>query len=80
PNADNGGRIGTKNMNDEDSELYTRCVQLVVTERKASTSLLQRRFSIGYGRAAKIMDMMEENGVISAPSGATRAREVLVDA
>ena len=80
PNADNGGRIGTKNMNDEDAELYTRCVQLVVTERKASTSLLQRRFSIGYGRAAKIMDMMEENGVISAPSGATRAREVLVDA
>ena len=80
PNADNGGRIGTKNMNDEEAELYTRCVQLVVTERKASTSLLQRRFSIGYGRAAKIMDMMEENGVISAPSGATRAREVLVDA
>ncbi len=80
PNADNGGRIGTKGMSDEDSELYTRCVQLVVTERKASTSLLQRRFSIGYGRAAKIMDMMEENGVISAPSGATRAREVLVDA
>lgn len=78
--SDNGGRIGTKNMNDEDAELYTRCVQLVVTERKASTSLLQRRFSIGYGRAAKIMDMMEQNGVISAPSGATRAREVLVDA
>ncbi len=78
-NADNGGRIGTKNMSDEDSELYTRCVQLVVTERKASTSLLQRRFSIGYSRAAKIMDMMEENGIISPPSGATRAREVLVD-
>ena len=80
PNADNGGRIGTKGMSDEDSELYTRCVQLVVTERKASTSLLQRRFSIGYSRAAKIMDMMEENGIISPPSGATRAREVLVDA
>ena len=80
PNADNGGRIGNKGMNDEEAELYTRCVQLVVTERKASTSLLQRRFSIGYGRAAKIMDMMEQNGIISAPSGATRAREVLVDA
>ena len=80
PNADNGGRIGTKGMNDEDAELYTRCVNLVVTERKASTSLLQRRFSIGYSRAAKIMDMMEANGIISAPSGATRAREVLVDA
>ncbi len=80
PNADNGGRITGKAGNDEDDELYTRCVNLVVTERKASTSLLQRRFSIGYGRAAKIMDMMEERGVISSPQGATRAREVLVDA
>ena len=79
PNADNGGRIGTKNMSDDSAELYTRCVQLVVTERKASTSLLQRRFSIGYGRAAKIMDEMEKNGIISPPTGATRAREVLVD-
>ncbi len=80
PNADNGGRIAGKAGSDEDDELYTRCVNLVVTERKASTSLLQRRFSIGYGRTAKIMDMMEERGVISSPQGATRAREVLVDA
>ncbi len=81
PDADNGGRIaGARGGSDEDDELYTRCVNLVVTERKASTSLLQRRFSIGYGRAAKIMDMMEERGVISSPQGATRAREVLVDA
>ncbi len=80
PNADNGGRIAGKGGNDEEDELYTRCVNLVVTERKASTSLLQRRFSIGYGRAAKIMDLMEERGVISSPQGATRAREVLVDA
>ncbi len=78
--GDNGGRIGGKGVSDEDAELYTRCVNLVVSERKASTSLLQRRFSIGYGRAAKIMDMMEERGVISPPQGATRAREVLVDA
>lgn len=78
--GDNGGRLGGKGLSDEDAELYTRCVNLVVTERKASTSLLQRRFSIGYGRAAKIMDMMEERGVISPPQGATRAREVLIDA
>ncbi len=78
--GDNGGRIAGKGGNDEDDELYTRCVALVVTERKASTSLLQRRFSIGYGRAAKIIDMMEERGVISPAQGATRAREVLVDA
>lgn len=78
--GENGRLTGSRGGNDENDELYTRCVNLVVTERKASTSLLQRRFSIGYGRAAKIMDMMEERGVISPPQGATRAREVLVDA
>ena len=79
--GDGGGRLGGNGMNDEDAELYTRCVQLVITERKASTSLLQRRFSIGYGRAAKIMDMMEKRGVIGPASGNTsRPREVLIDA
>ncbi len=80
PNADNGGRITGRGGNDEEDELYTRCVQLVVNERKASTSLLQRRFSIGYGRAAKMMDLMEARGVISQPQGNTHAREVLLDA
>ncbi len=80
-NNDNGGRLGGNGMSDEDAELYTRCVQLVITERKASTSLLQRRFSIGYGRAAKIMDMMEQRGVIGPASGNTsRPREVLIEA
>lgn len=79
--GDNGGRLGGNGMSDEDAELYTRCVQLVITERKASTSLLQRRFSIGYGRAAKIMDMMEKRGVIGPASGNTsRPREVLIEA
>ena len=79
--GDGGGRLGGNGMSDEDAELYTRCVQLVITERKASTSLLQRRFSIGYGRAAKIMDMMEKRGVIGPASGNTsRPREVLIDA
>ena len=77
--GDGGGRIGTKNMSEEDSELYTRCVNLVITSRKASTSMLQRHFSIGYGKAAKIMDMMEANGIIAPSQGSARAREVLVD-
>ena len=74
-NAPSGG---SSRGGDSDEELYNRCVSMVITERKASTSLLQRRFRIGYGRAAKIMDMMEERGVISAPQGAARAREVLI--
>ncbi len=79
--GDGGGRLGGNGMTEDDAELYTRCVQLVITERKASTSLLQRRFSIGYGRAAKIMDMMESRGVIGPASGNTsRPREVLIEA
>ena len=73
------GNVGAGSAGDSEDELYARCVTLVVTERKASTSMLQRRFSIGYGRAAKIMDLMEERGVISPPQGATRAREVLIE-
>lgn len=79
--GDGGGRLGGNGMNDEDAELYTRCVNLVINERKASTSMLQRRFSIGYGRAAKMMDMMEARGVIGPASGNTsRPREVLIEA
>ena len=79
--SDGSGRFsgGGSAAGDSEDELYQRCVSLVVTERKASTSMLQRRFSIGYGRAAKIMDLMEERGVISSPQGATRAREVLIE-
>lgn len=78
--GDNGGRLGHKGMSTEEDELYTRCVELVVTQRKASTSMLQRAFSIGYGRAAKIMDAMEKNGVIAPAGGNTaRPREVLID-
>ncbi len=77
--ATNGGRLGDKSMSAEEAELYTRCLDLVVTERKASTSLLQRRFSIGYGRAARMMDLLEERGIISPPQGNNSAREILVE-
>lgn len=73
------GNAGGGDGGGGDDDLYARCVSFVATQRKASTSLLQRHFSIGYGRAAKIMDMMEERGVISPPQGATRAREVLIE-
>lgn len=75
---DGGLLAGSRSSSDD--ELYTRCVNLVVTERNASTSLLQRRFSIGYSKAARIMDMMQERGVVSAPLGPTKKREILVDA
>ncbi|MBL8535811.1 MAG: DNA translocase FtsK, partial [Hyphomonadaceae bacterium] len=61
-----------------DSELYERAVEIVRRDRKASTSYLQRRLSIGYNRAATLMEQMEKRGVISAANGAGK-REILVD-
>jgi S-DNA-T family DNA segregation ATPase FtsK/SpoIIIE len=56
--------------------VYDEAVRLVVESGKASTSLLQRRLRLGYGRAARLIDMMEKDGVVSAPDG-SRPREVL---
>lgn len=79
--GDGGGQGDGSGMSENNTELYARCVQLVITEQKASTSMLQRRFSIGYGRAAKMMDEMEKNGVIGpASSNTARPREVLISA
>jgi S-DNA-T family DNA segregation ATPase FtsK/SpoIIIE len=49
----------------------------VVSEGRASTSLLQRRLSIGYGRAAKLIDTMHRNGLVGQAEG-SKPREVLV--
>ena len=57
-------------------EVYEEAVRLVVESGKASTSLLQRRLRLGYGRAARLLDLMEKDGIVSAPDGA-KPREVL---
>lgn len=62
---------------DELDELYGEVKELLIREKKASTSLIQRRFKIGYGRAARIMDQLENRGVISASDGTNKPREVL---
>ena len=54
----------TKNVGDKD-ELYQSALEIVRTEGKASTSFLQRKLQIGYNRAARIIDMMEEEGIVS---------------
>jgi DNA segregation ATPase FtsK/SpoIIIE, S-DNA-T family len=59
-------------------DIYDRAVAVVRRERKASTSLLQRKLNIGYGRAARIIDRMEEEGIIGQDRGAGKPREVLV--
>ena len=52
------------NLNNQD-ELYTKAIEIIRTEKKASTSFLQRKLQIGYNRAARIIDMLEENGIVS---------------
>jgi S-DNA-T family DNA segregation ATPase FtsK/SpoIIIE len=57
-------------------ELLPEAIALVRQLNKASTSLLQRRFRIGYTRAARMIDVMEEDGIIGPPTGTSKAREV----
>jgi S-DNA-T family DNA segregation ATPase FtsK/SpoIIIE len=62
---------------DADGDMFRDAVRVVIENKKASTSLLQRRLRIGYGRAARLIEEMEEQGIIGAADG-SRPREVLV--
>ena len=66
---------GSKNTNDKD-ELYQKALEIVKSEGKASTSFLQRKLQIGYNRAARIVDMMEAEGIVSKANHVGK-REVL---
>ena len=69
--------IDTGKSNSDD-ELYDQIVDFVVKTQKASASLLQRKFKIGYNKAATMIDELEENGIIGPPTGNSKPREVLV--
>lgn len=64
-------------MSAEKDELYDMAKQLVLDTGQASTSLLQRRLRLGYGRAARILDLMEQEGIVGPPQG-SRPREILI--
>ncbi len=70
-----GTEIGDA-ANDEDP-LYNEIVEFVIENQKASASLLQRRFKLGYNRAARLIDLLEERGIIGPPNG-SKPREVLI--
>ncbi|QQS19083.1 hypothetical protein IPL68_03515 [Candidatus Saccharibacteria bacterium] len=61
-----------------DEDMFHDAVRVVIESRKASTSLLQRRLRIGYGRAARLMEEMEEQGIIGAADGSRPAMYWLV--
>ncbi|HXT87230.1 MAG TPA: DNA translocase FtsK, partial [Verrucomicrobiae bacterium] len=67
---------GADNGDDVDDDLYQEAVRVVCEMGRASTSTLQRRLRIGYGRAARLIDLMEKDGIVGPPDG-SRAREVL---
>jgi S-DNA-T family DNA segregation ATPase FtsK/SpoIIIE len=74
PKEDRTGADGSDNS--EDDPLYDDAVRVVFEFRKASTSLLQRRLKIGYGRAAHLIDLMETDGLVG-PADGPRPRELL---
>lgn len=68
---------GSEVQDDQDDPLYNEIVEFVVSTQKASASLLQRRFKLGYNRAARIIDLLEERGIIG-PANGSKPREVLI--
>ncbi len=70
PDESNGGN--------EDEELIEQCIEVIRSEQKASVSLLQRRLRLGYGRAARIMDELENRGIVG-PSKGAEPRDILID-
>ena len=68
----------TVDGSDSGDELYDQIVDFVVKSGKASASLLQRKFKIGYNRAATMIDLLEENGIIGPATDNSKPREVLV--
>ena len=73
-----GGIVADYGANDADDDMFKDAVRCVIESRKASTSLLQRRLRIGYGRAARLIETMEEQGIVG-PADGSRPREVLVN-
>lgn len=72
-----GGIVMDTGAGDHDDDMWKDAVRVVIEGGKASTSLLQRRLRIGYGRAARLIEEMEEQGIVGSSDG-NRPREVLV--
>ena len=72
-----GAKSSFDQTDDYDEPLYNQIVEFVVEQGKASASLLQRKFRLGYNRAARAIDILEERGIIG-PNNGSKPREVLV--
>jgi S-DNA-T family DNA segregation ATPase FtsK/SpoIIIE len=65
-------------ISEEDEELVEKCLEIIRQEKRASTSMLQRRLRLGYTRAARVVDILERRGILGPGDGA-KPREILVD-
>jgi len=74
---DNAGDDDAEEVSDADEELIIRCIEVARQEQKCSTSLLQRRLRLGYTRAARMVDILEQRGIVGPGDGA-KPREVFV--
>jgi S-DNA-T family DNA segregation ATPase FtsK/SpoIIIE len=72
------GLDGENGGSGEDEELIQQCIEIIRTEQKASVSLMQRRLRLGYTRAARIMDELEQRGIVGPNKGA-EPRDILID-
>ena len=72
------GTVPADDVTEEDEELVEKCLEIIRQEKRASTSLLQRRLRLGYTRAARIVDILEQRGILGPGEGA-KPREILVD-
>jgi len=71
-----GASPGDVDLNNKD-EMFEDCARVVVMNQIGSTSMIQRKFSIGYNRAGRIMDQLEAAGIVG-PSEGSKARQVLI--
>jgi DNA segregation ATPase FtsK/SpoIIIE, S-DNA-T family len=76
-NGENGDDEDDEDVSQADEELIMKCIEVVRQEQKASTSLLQRRLRLGYTRAARMVDILEQRGIVGPGEGA-KAREVFL--
>lgn len=73
-----GGGAGPGNYDAMDDDLWEQAAEVVIAAHKGSSSLLQRRLGVGYARAAKLIDILEQKGVVG-PANGSKPREILVD-